>query len=262
MKRNKGLILDIDDAMYSTNDYLPNALKCAVKAMMEKGLPAKSSDESMDRLIEIRKHDPNSEYHLDLLCLAYEIEPTNELVQTGREAYRQTQYSLIKRREGLLDVIQKADQKKYRLMVVSNGLKGKQIKKLRLLGIYEHFVVRDPETKKKIDDYVFVSNEDGIRKPSSKLFDKAIEKTGIDPKRIIAVGNRLNDVIAANRADIGLVVLLRRGKYKGETPVSYLTRQGYSYEQIKNPDSVLKERLTEFISHLTIENFFQLLPHI
>ncbi len=262
MGSNKGLILDIDDTLYSVNDYLPNALKCAVKAMIEAGLPAKSSDEALGKLIEIRKPDSNALNHFNLLCMSYGISPDNQrIIQAGRTAYHNTKFSLIQKREGLVELLDYATEGGYKLGIVSNGREDKQWEKLVRLDLLRYFSLKGKDSR-IIDDYVFISDEEGIKKPSPKLFEQAIEKMDLDPKQTISVGDRLEDVLAAHRADIGTAVRLLMGKYKNETPVSYMTKQGYSFEQLRVPNAEINKMLKELAPDLSIGGFNELLPRL
>jgi len=261
MGSNKGLILDIDDTLYSVNDYLPNALKCAVKAMIAAGLPAKSSYEALGRLIEIRKPDSNAPNHFNLLCMSYGISPDNQrIIQAGRTAYHNTKSSLIQKREGLVELLDYATERGYKLGIVSNGMEDKQWEKLVRLDLLRYFSLKDKDSK-ITDDYVFISDKEGIKKPSPKLFKQAIKKMDLDPKQTISVGDRLEDVLAAHRADIRAVRLLR-GKYKNETPVYYMTKQGYSFEQLRVPNAEINKMLKELAPDLSIEGFNEILPHL
>ncbi len=61
---------------------------------------------------------------------------------------------------------------------------------------------------------VIVSGDYGIKKPDPLIFHLALEKTKIDPKEIIYVGDSEEDVIGANNANLISVLIDRNGRGK------------------------------------------------
>ncbi len=63
-------------------------------------------------------------------------------------------------------------------------------------------------------DFVVISEEVGVRKPSKEIFDIAMEKAGTLPSRAIYIGDKLAvDVVGATQAGLNAVLVDRNGTY-------------------------------------------------
>jgi putative hydrolase of the HAD superfamily len=88
--------------------------------------------------------------------------------------------------------------REHQLGVVSNGNSYQQRQKLQRLGILERFTC------------VVLSEEAGCAKPDARIFVRACELAGADPRQSVHVGDRLDvDVFGASQAGLNAVWLNR-----------------------------------------------------
>lgn len=68
--------------------------------------------------------------------------------------------------------------------IVSNGQRVFSEKELRYLGLYEHF------------DFILFSSDVGYKKPSTMMFEMALDRFGLDASAVISIGDTPeNDII-------------------------------------------------------------------
>lgn len=77
--------------------------------------------------------------------------------------------------------------KNYKIGLITNGVHELQAKKLEMLGMGDLF------------DEVIISDDYGVRKPDTKLFDIMAEKLGIAPGEMLYVGDHPKNDIDASR---------------------------------------------------------------
>ena len=226
----------MDDNHNSTTAYAEKARRHAVEAMVAAGLDL---DEMLVRrelnevVAEFRSNYAN---HFDRLLdrLGREhIGPRNPavVIAAGVVAYHRTKESdmaLLPDARALLETLRAA---KVRTGVLSDGLQVKQAEKLIRLQVLHVF---DPEA-------IFFSDQLGISKPNPKIFTKACEALGVEPERVLYVGDRdTHDVAPAAAA--GLRTVLYRGavgKYVETEPV---VQPDHDVKDLRELIPVLRER--------------------
>src|SRR6185436_20515845 len=90
--------------------------------------------------------------------------------------------------------------------IITAGLQQKQADKLLRLGLYEFFT----------PTAIFLSDQIGISKPNPKLYQRACDEVGVQPKETMYVGDHpLQDIDPANA--LGMVTVhIRRGRHGSE----------------------------------------------
>jgi len=248
----KGFLTDIDDTLFATSDFLPNALHMALKKMIEYGLNA-DFDDAMAELLAIREHDSNAGYHFNMLLAAHGNDPFDQrIIVPGVDAYHNTKFALLERREGVMNVLNYLREKDFRLGVVSSGRKDKQIEKLDRLGILDFFIVR--KGCKVVDDYIFIAGDNN----KQELFKMAVKKMDLDLEKTIALDDRLKGIHAANLAGIKYTIKLKHGKYRGQTPYSILLDEGIDYKRLLNPDKKTKRIIRSYTPKFEVSEWTEL----
>ncbi|MDO4490913.1 MAG: HAD family hydrolase [Lachnospiraceae bacterium] len=103
---------------------------------------------------------------------------------------------VITRREGLVETLEALKQMGYRLGVISNIMSRTFVPRvLEEYGIREYF------------EELVLSSECGIRKPNPKIFDIALEKTGLTKEECCYVGDTVSrDIIGTRRAGWNMMI--------------------------------------------------------
>lgn len=117
--------------------------------------------------------------------------------------------------------------KKYNLGVIANQSLGLK-ERLENWGILKHF------------DVVVSSAEEGISKPDSEIFRRALLRAECAPNEAIMVGDRLdNDIIPANK--IGMkTVWIKQGFGKYQVPVIQQEKANYSISNLNELCRILE----------------------
>jgi len=93
-----------------------------------------------------------------------------------------------------------------RLGIITNGQTSLQHRKLRILGLFDHFHT------------VVTSEEVGVPKPQVGIFLAACERASADPKECAYVGDRIDTDARASSAAGMTAILVDRRKLIGESP--------------------------------------------
>lgn len=133
-------------------------------------------------------------------CLANALKPYSIRLQ---EPALKSFFSKLKERQaahprlypGVFDTVsQLADQ--YRLAIISNGSKEKQLSYMKAVKLLSYFQ----------KEHLFSSASEGVRKPHSSLFLKALETMKIQPSQGVMVGDSWkNDIMGALRVRMDAV---------------------------------------------------------
>lgn len=210
-----GAVLDLDDVLFPTSDYVERALHSAVDSMIKAGLPT-STNQGLEKLLEIRrKEGSNAENHFDLLCEAYGLAPPPQrIVQSGISAYHsERERSLVPQAETneFLDFLAANN---FRSCILSSGIEAKQWFKLVRLGIVNYFLLNGAVQQKEL---VYIVEDKGNRLESKcALVSRFIEEAEIDPSKSIVVDDRPYGIVAAKKAGIRYGFRVICGKYSGE----------------------------------------------
>ena len=127
----------------------------------------------------------------------------------------------------LLDTLRSAD---VRTGVLSDGLQVKQAEKLVRLDVLDDF---DPGA-------IFFSDQLGVSKPNPKIFTKACDALGVEPSRVLYIGDRAtHDVSPAAAA--GLKTVLYRGAGGKYVEAETLAAPDHSVADLRELVPVLRE---------------------
>lgn len=216
----KAIFFDLDDTLFSTTDFAAQARKSAVDNMRRRGLRL-PADHILRELQEvIGEFSSNHEHHFDKLLLRLprrSFDGVNPaiLVAAGVQAYHDAKFRHLRPYPDVPPVLSRLAKTDLVRGIITAGLAVKQSDKLLRLGVYERF---SPTA-------IFISDQIGISKPNPKLFHRACEESGVDPKETMYVGDHpTHDIDPAN--SLGMTtVRVRRGRHaleQGKTKATHV----------------------------------------
>ncbi|KAF6795435.1 hypothetical protein CSOJ01_13406 [Colletotrichum sojae] len=139
-----------------------------------------------------------------------------------------------------IETLRRLRQRGIPVVILTNGAQQFQTHKAREIGVLEHV------------DELISSESVGSRKPSSRMFDAALERLGTQRHRTLMVGDCFqNDVIGVRKAGLGAVLY---------NPSSSSSGDHYGLYYIRNSSDVLplcgigaeEEELTENLGSLSL----------
>jgi putative hydrolase of the HAD superfamily len=184
------VFFDIDDTLCATTAFAQRARRNAVHAMIAAGLVADEDAVFAELEDVIAEFSSNYEHHYDKLLLRLEpsaLEHVNPalVVAAGVAAYHDTKFRELQPFGGARELLADLRRAGRRVGVITHGLTVKQAEKLVRLGLVPHL---DPEA-------IFISDQIGVAKSNPKLYQIALERTGVPASRAMYVGdNPANDV--------------------------------------------------------------------
>ncbi len=207
----KAVFFDVDDTLFSTTDFAAQARRAAVDNMRRHGLRL-PADHVLRELQEvISEFSSNYEQHFDKLLLRLPrrvfdgVNPAI-LVAAGVQAYHDAKFKHLRPYPDVPPVLTRLARTDLVRGIITAGLAVKQGDKLLRLGIYDRFT----------STAIFISDQIGISKPNPKLFQRACEESGVDPRETMYVGDHpLHDIDPANALRM-VTVRIRRGKHAPE----------------------------------------------
>jgi putative hydrolase of the HAD superfamily len=215
----KAIFFDIDDTLFSTTDFAARARRAAVDAMRKCGLRLPAEHILRELQEVIAEFSSNHEHHFDKLLLrlpsrAFDGVNSAILVAAGVQAYHDAKQRHLKPYPDVPPVLERLSRTDLVRGIITAGIAVKQGDKLLRLGLYGHFT----------PTAIFISDQIGISKPNSKLFQRACEEVGVEPRETLYVGDHpTHDIDPANA--LGMVTVhVRRGKHapeQGRTKPSY-----------------------------------------
>ncbi|MFN0207697.1 MAG: TIGR02253 family HAD-type hydrolase [Planctomycetota bacterium] len=212
-RKLKAIFFDIDDTLYSTTVFAEKARRAAIDAMIAYGLKG-DREELMRELNEvIAEFTSNYEHHLDKLLLRIPHENLNGrnpaiLVAAGVVAYHETKSRELRVYDDVYEVLRELTKSGLVMGIISAGLTVKQAEKIVRLKITEFL---DPRA-------IFISDQIGISKPNPKLYKKACDAVGVDPKEAMYVGDHpTSDVEPTKRLGMVSVWMRRSGRHALES---------------------------------------------
>lgn len=208
-RKLKAIFFDIDDTLFSTTVFADKARRAAIEAMIAHGLKT-DRDELMRELAEvIAEFSSNYEHHFDKLLLRLPPAQLNGrnpavLVAAGVVAYHETKSRELRVYDDVYEVMRELGKSGLLLGIISAGLTVKQAEKIVRLKISEFL---DPRA-------IFISDQIGISKPNPKLYRKACEAVGVDPREAMYVGdNPKSDVEPTKQVGMVSVWMRRSGRH-------------------------------------------------
>ncbi|MCC7013032.1 MAG: HAD-IA family hydrolase [Planctomycetes bacterium] len=234
MRALDALFFDIDDTLCATTAFAQRARHNAVRAMLEAGLAA--PEESVYRELEdvISEFSSNYEHHFDKLLLRLDPRALQDLnpalvVAAGVAAYHDTKFRELVPFPGARELLRDLKAAGLTVGIITHGLTVKQAEKLVRLGLVPHL---DPRA-------IFISDQVGISKPNPKLYQLALERSGVAAQRAMYVGdNPKNDI--APPAQLGMATCWARMVERHATPSSTsATHEMRGFDELR---TLLRER--------------------
>ncbi|MBI4584639.1 MAG: TIGR02253 family HAD-type hydrolase [Planctomycetes bacterium] len=202
----RAIFFDIDDTLYSTSEFSEVARSNALDAMIEHGLTMPKDELHLELQEVINEFSSNYEHHFDKLLLRiprryYKGVNPSILVAAGVVAYHETKVRQLAPYEDAVEVIRLLSKAGLILGVITEGMEVKQAEKLIRMRLVPFM---SPNA-------IFISNQVGISKPNSKLYQRVCSDLNIKPTETMYVGDHpVHDIDPAN--SIGMItVRMRRG---------------------------------------------------
>ncbi len=218
----KAVFFDVDDTLFSTTEFADGARRAAVEAMRRHGLRLPSEHILRELNEVIVEFSSNHDQHFDKLLLrlprrAFDGVNPAILVAAGVQAYHDAKSRQLRPYRDVPPLLQRLARTDLVRGIITAGLAVKQADKLLRLGLYEWFT----------PTAIFISDQIGISKPNSKLFQRACDEVGLKPKETMYVGDHpTHDIDPAN--ELGIVTArVRRGRHapdQGKTKAAYELR--------------------------------------
>jgi putative hydrolase of the HAD superfamily len=222
----KAVIFDIDNVLYNCGYQVEMARRAAVEAMTRAGLDM-SVEEGFNKLEEVvKRYGSNFNKHYDMLV--GNRSDSHRIIAAGLVAYHNTKRSHLKPYDDIIPAIERLRASGYRIGVISDGLSVKQWEKLIRLGVEDMF------------DSVVISEDAGVEKPDTTIFEKACNELEVPAEECIYIGDRLDtDILGANKAGMTSVRLLR-GKYKEARPKGLQEQPDFEIKRMEELLDILK----------------------
>lgn len=122
------------------------------------------------------------------------IAPDEPLVRHAGQFFRILSMEFIRLYDGTEEMLSAVKESGRKIYLLSNAQRIFTEYEMNALGITKYF------------DGIFISSDEGCKKPDLKFFRKLIDTCGIDPERAVMVGNDgICDIEVAKRAGLGTV---------------------------------------------------------
>ncbi|MFN3910100.1 MAG: HAD hydrolase-like protein [Candidatus Anstonellaceae archaeon] len=195
----KAILIDLDDTLYPSTYYSNLARENAIKNMIKEGLNSSiyKAKKELNNIIE--KYGSNYLFHFDRLIEKIEKNATykEKIIAAGIMAYHKTKQKIktFKNVKKTLSFLKK----RYRLYLVSEGLKKKQWEKILRLGIKKYF------------DGFFITE-----KKSISFYKKVLKELKLTPQEVLLIGDHpIKDLSYAKKASIRIIKVYNK-KYLGK----------------------------------------------
>lgn len=202
----KAVFFDIDNTLYDSATLSAMARRNSVLAMIDAGLQVPEEQALRDLQEVIEAHGPNHPRHYDELLKVYGMDEPR-IIAAGVVAYEHTKIAYLKPFPGVVPTLMEL-KRRYRLGVISNGLRIKQWEKLVGLRLHHFF------------DVVVTSEECGCEKPAPGIFEAALRALDVRPSEALMVGDRYDsDVVGARNAGMHALWFKREGEPKASNEI-------------------------------------------
>lgn len=213
----QGIFFDIDDTLYSTTAFAERARRASIEQMIRMGLNIDPEEGYQELMEVIREFSSNYGSHYGKFLSRQSEAATRGkhhglLIAGAVMAYHETKSHHLKPFPDALDLIRDLSTgTDLMLGIVTSGLRIKQSEKLVRLGLWPFLD----------QGAIFITDEVGIGKPNPKLYRRACDFVGLDPKNVMLVGdNPVNDVHPANEVGMITVWNRREGRHVDQPLIS------------------------------------------
>jgi putative hydrolase of the HAD superfamily len=204
---------DLDDTLYNATLLATNARIGGLKKILDCGLKY-DLNKGIGLLFEIvREYGSNYSMHYNVFLERmkkepdrYELSPrifsTSKYVAAGVMGYHDVKVKALIPFSEVKTALSSLKNLGFTLVLISDGLAIKQYEKLIRLDLLQYF------------NEVFISEEIGLEKPNSDLYQKCLDMMEIIPSDAFYVGDRLDhDMQPAKKIGMHTVLVHRGGKY-------------------------------------------------
>jgi len=202
---------DLDDCLFDSTGLSERARIKGIEAMIDLGLKIDRQD-AFDMIHEIvKEHGSNFGMHYDYFIrrlnhlrndinLSYNTQ--YKYIAAAIIAYHKEKVESIMLYDDVEECLTTLKTKGIKSIIISDGSPVKQNEKILRLGL------------DKLIDFVFITNEIGIKKPNPKLFDYCLDMVGVKGSEALYIGDRIDmDIIPAMKCGIHAIYIHRGGKY-------------------------------------------------
>lgn len=201
----KSVVFDLDDTLYNSTALSESARRAALKAMINEGLDIDLKKGYEDLMRIVKRYGSNYSEHFNRFLEEKLGYVDYKFLASGVIAYHNTKFAYIRPFDDTIPTLIELVKRKKKLGIVTNGVSVKQWEKILRLGL-EHFF-----------EFVIISSEVKYEKPSSKIYEIALERLDLPPEEVLMADNKIEDLKGAK--DVGMkTVLIARVKDAEYTP--------------------------------------------
>jgi len=201
----KSVVFDLDDTLYNSTALSKSARRAALKAMINEGLDIDLKKGYEDLMRIVKRYGSNYSEHFNRFLEEKLGYVDYKFLASGVIAYHNTKFAYIRPFDDTIPTLIELVKRKKKLGIVTNGVSVKQWEKILRLGL-EHFF-----------EFVIISSEVKYEKPSSKIYEIALERLDLPPEEVLMADNKIEDLKGAK--DVGMkTVLIARVKDAEYTP--------------------------------------------
>jgi FMN phosphatase YigB (HAD superfamily) len=247
---------DLDSVLYIPIDFLENALRLVVGAMVEHGLQA-SMDAALDKLHQIRRADSNARDHFNRLCLHFNGNEDPIIIAAGVEKFWDCKAGGMITAPGAYNVLEQLS-RNYPLTIISNGPPVKQAGKVTRLGLARFFSGLKPQ--QGIWKHSFYATDDPARaKPKPDLWETARDDLRFSYEKCLMIGDRYwTDMLGAKRLGM-TTVKINQGEHRHEKVEEVCAAHENDLQNLFDPPLSRKEAARLMQPDFTIHNLAELL---
>jgi FMN phosphatase YigB (HAD superfamily) len=245
---------DLDSVLYIPIDFLENALRLVVGAMLEHGLQA-GMDDALNKLHEIRRANSNARDHFNRLCLHFNGIEDPIVIAAGVEKFWDCKAGGMITAAGAHNVLERLS-RQYPLTIISNGPPVKQAGKITRLGLSRFFAGYD--SQQGTWKHFFYATEDPERaKPKPDLWESARHDLDFSPEKCIMIGDRYwTDMLGAKLLGM-TTVKINQGEHRHEKPEEVCAAHENDLKSLFAPPlskkAAVKLMQPDFIIHNLVE---------
>ncbi len=190
----KTIIFDLDNTLHDAEFLTNRVVKKTIEVMIAKGMKC-NLEEGIEKFNQLLEKEPNND-KIRKLAAFFDSED-EEIVNAGWDCYQNPEFNELLIYSDTNEILGKL-KGNYKLILVSQGSKDSQNKRIDALGIRDYFEeIYLPERGKK-----------------KEIFEEIFSNLGLDANQILVVGDRIDgELKIAN--ELGMQTCrIARGKYK------------------------------------------------
>ncbi|NPA47929.1 MAG: TIGR02253 family HAD-type hydrolase [Thermococci archaeon] len=223
----RAVFFDLDDTLIDTTELAERARRQAISNMIREGLPV-SFEEAYGELMElIKEYGSNFPHHFDYLLRRLDLQYNPKWVAAGVIGYHNTKFTYLNTVRGVRKTLLKLREMGVKLGIITDGNPIKQWEKILRTDIDDYF------------DSVIVSDFLGVKKPHSKIFEKALSTCGVKAEESLMVGDRLyTDIYGAKQVGM-TTVWFRYGRHANDD-LDYLPYADFTVKEITEIPEIVR----------------------